>query len=322
MTERVKSKFGHGSTAMEVIAGSDLHGKNVMVTGASSGIGIETARALAAAGADVTLPVRNPEKGETVAAEIRATTSNKQVHVAELDLSDFASARHFAEAFIAAGKPLHLLINNAAIMACPLTRSAEGYEAQFATNHLGHFLLTGQLAPALKAGAPSRVVVLSSIGHRLSPIHFDDIHFAQRAYDKWLAYGQAKTANALFAVELNRRLSPAGVTANAVHPGGIMTGLQQHLSQEEMNAMGWFDQDGKPHPVFKTLAGGASTSIWAATAPELEGRGGLYLEDCNEGEPAVSEKRMSGYFPHAVDKEAAARLWKVSEAMVGEVFDF
>ncbi len=322
MTQRVTSKFGHDSTAMEVIAGIDLRGKNAIVTGASSGIGIETARALAAAGAEVTLPVRNSEKGETVAAAIRSTTGNDHVRAAKLDLSDFASVRRFAEAFMATGKPLHLLINNAAIMACPLTRSAEGYEAQFATNHLGHFLLTGHLTPALKAGAPSRVVALSSIGHRLSPIHFDDIHFARRAYDKWLAYGQAKTANALFAVELNRRLSPAGVTANAVHPGGIMTGLQQHLTQEEMNAMGWFDQDGKPHPVFKTIEGGASTSVWAATAPELEGKGGWYLEDCNEGEPAVPEKRMSGYFPHAVDKEAAARLWKVSEEMVGEVFNF
>ena len=317
MTDRIKSKFGFTSTAMDVIAGLDLHGKNALVTGASSGLGVETARALAAAGANVTLPVRNLAKGEQVAAELRATTNNDAVRVALLDLADFASVRQFTDTF---AQPLHILINNAAIMACPLTRSPQGYEAQFATNHLGHFLLTGRLIPQLKATASSRVVALSSVGHRLSPIHFDDIHFERRAYDKWLAYGQAKTANALFALELNRRLSSFGVTANAVHPGGIMTGLQQHLTQEEMTAMGWFDQDGKPHPVFKSIASGAATSVWAATAPELEGRGGLYLEDCNEAEPATPEKRTGGYQPYIRDEAAAARLWQMSEEMVGEAF--
>ena len=313
----IKSKFGFTSTAMEVIAGIDLHGKNAIVTGASSGLGIETARALAAAGATVTLPVRNLEKGEQVAADIRATTKNEAVRVALLDLASFDSVRQFTDTF---DQPLHILINNAALMACPLTRSPNGYEAQFATNHLGHFLLTGRLIPQLKAAAPARVVALSSVGHRLSPIHFDDIHFTQREYDKWLAYGQAKTANALFALELNRRLSPFGITANAVHPGGIMTGLQQHLTQEEMTAMGWFDKDGHPHPIFKTIAGGASTSVWAATTPELEGKGGLYLEDCNEAEPATPEKRTGGYQPYIRDEAAAACLWQRSEEMVGETF--
>ena len=313
----IKSKFGFTSTAMEVIAGIDLHGKNAIVTGASSGLGIETARALAAAGATVTLPVRNLEKGEQVAADIRATTKNEAVRVALLDLASFDSVRQFTDTF---DQPLHILINNAALMACPLTRSPNGYEAQFATNHLGHFLLTGRLIPQLKAAAPARVVALSSVGHRLSPIHFDDIHFTQRKYDKWLAYGQAKTANALFALELNRRLSPFGITANAVHPGGIMTGLQQHLTQEEMTAMGWFDKDGHPHPIFKTIAGGASTSVWAATTPELEGKGGLYLEDCNEAEPATPEKRTGGYQPYIRDEAAAACLWQRSEEMVGETF--
>ena len=321
MTERVTSKFGHHSTAMEVVAGIDLRGKTAIVTGASSGLGIETARALAAARAEVILPVRNLEKGEAVAADIRATTSNKAVSVVELDLGDFASIRRCTDEFLATGKPLPILVNNAAIMACPLTRTEQGYEAQFATNHLGHFLFTCRLIPALKSGAPSRVVNLSSLGHRLSPVVFDDIHFAQREYNKWAAYGQAKTANALFAVELNRRLQSSGVTANAVHPGGIMTGLQQHLTREEMIASGWIDEAGNLHPVFKTIEQGAATSVWAATAPELEGKGGLYLEDCNEGEPAVPEKRTSGYFPHALDKEAAAQLWQVSEEMVGEKFD-
>lgn len=321
MTERITSNFGHRSTAMEVIAGIDLRGKTAIVTGASSGLGVETARALAAAGAEVILPVRNLEKGTAVATDIRATTANPAVSVVALDLADFASVRRCADEFLATGRPLHILINNAAIMACPLTRTAQGFEAQFATNHLGHFLFTCRLVPALKAGAPSRVVSLSSLGHRLSPIMFEDIHFERREYNKWQAYGQAKTANSLFAVELNRRLQSSGVTANAVHPGGIMTGLQQHLTMDEMIASGWFDQDGNPHPIFKDIKQGAATSVWAATAPELEGKGGLYLEDCNEGEPAVPEKRTSGYFPHALDQEAAARLWRVSEDMVGEKFD-
>ena len=322
MTERLKSNFGYRSTALEVVSDANLRGKNVIVTGASSGIGIETARALAAAGADVTLPVRNQAKGGQVASEIRSFTGNESLHIAALDLSDFSSVRRFADEFLASGKPLHILINNAAIMACPLARSPEGFESQFSTNHLGHFLLSCLLAPALRAGAPSRVVALSSIGHRLSPIHFEDIHFERRDYNKWLAYGQAKTANSLFAVELNRRLEHVGITANAVHPGGIMTGLQQHLTMDEMTAMGWFDKDGAPDPRFKTLAQGAATSVWAATATELEGKGGLYLEDCQEAEPAVTEKPFSGWHPHALDSEAAARLWKESEKMTGTAFNF
>jgi NAD(P)-dependent dehydrogenase (short-subunit alcohol dehydrogenase family) len=306
---------------MEVVAGIDLRGKTAIVTGASSGLGVETARALAVAGAEVILPVRNLEKGAAIAADICATTGNQAVSVVALDLADFASIRRCTAEFLATDRPLHLLINNAAIMACPLTRTAQGYEAQFATNHLGHFLFTCRLISALKAGAPSRVVCLSSIGHRLSPVVFDDIHFERRDYDKWQAYGQAKTANALFAVELNRRLQASGITANAVHPGGIMTGLQKHLTREEMIASGWMDEAGKLHPIFKNIEQGAATAVWAATAPELAGRGGLYLEDCNEGIPAVPEKRTSGFYPHALDPEAAARLWQMSEAMVGEKFN-
>lgn len=301
---------------MEVVAGINLQVKTAIVTGASSGLGVETARALAAAGAEIILPVRNLEKGEGVAADIRASTGNHAVSVGELDLADFASIRKFAAEFLSSGKPLNILINNAAIMACPLTRTAKGYEAQFATNHLGHFLLTNLLIPALEKGAPARIVSLSSLGHRLSPIVFEDIHFHEREYDKWKAYGQAKTANSLFAVELNRRFSSSGITANAVHPGGIMTGLQQHLTMEEMTASGWFDKDGNPHPVFKNIEQGAATSVWAATAPELAGKGGKYLEDCNEAEPFSPEIRMSGVMPHALDAAAAAKLWEVSEGMI------
>jgi NAD(P)-dependent dehydrogenase (short-subunit alcohol dehydrogenase family) len=318
--ERARSRFGFDSTAMEVVAGVDLRGKNAIVTGAASGIGVETARALAAAGAAVTLAVRNVEKGEAVARDLRATAGAAAVRVEQLDLFDLRSVRRFADRFLASGAPLHVLVNNAGIMACPLARTPEGFESQFATNHLGHFLLTGRLVPALTAGMPSRVVALSSTGHRLSTVHFDDIHFERRPYDKWLAYGQAKTANALFAVELHRRGGAAGITANAVHPGGIMTGLQQHLTREEMAALGWLDADGKPRIGFKTPAQGAATSVWAAMAPELEGKGGRYLEDCNESEPAKPGVPYAGYHPHALDPEAAARLWRVSEEMVGESF--
>jgi NAD(P)-dependent dehydrogenase (short-subunit alcohol dehydrogenase family) len=321
MPQRVTSRFGHGSTAMEVIAGIDLGDKNAIVTGGASGIGIETARALFAAGASVTLAVRDVAKGKAVADDIRSSSARGTVRVEALDLADLASVRRFADRFLATGSPLHILVNNAGIMACPLERTPEGFELQFATNHLGHFLLTNRLAPALEAGAPCRVVELSSIGHRRSPVEFDDIHFERRPYDKWLAYGQSKTANALFAVELHRRAGARGITANAVHPGGIMTGLQQHMTREEMDAFGWLDADGKPRAGFKTPAQGASTAVWAATARELEGKGGRYLEDCNEAEPAKPDV-PSGVHPHALNPEAAMRLWTVSQEMLGESAGF
>jgi NAD(P)-dependent dehydrogenase (short-subunit alcohol dehydrogenase family) len=320
MTERITSRFGHGSTAMEVVQGIDLDGARAIVTGGASGIGIETARALAAAGAEVTLAVRNLEKGEAVARALRSGVAPAGVRVEALDLSDFASVRRFTQGFLARGVPLEILVNNAGIMACPLSRTPEGFESQFATNHLGHFLLSAGLAPALRAAGRSRVVALSSTGHRLSGIVFDDVHFERRPYQKWLAYGQAKTANALFAVELETRGASAGITANAVHPGGIMTGLQQHLTREEMDAMGWLDGDGKPRIGFKTPAQGAATSVWAATASELVGRGGRYLEDCNESGPASPEQPFAGVHAHAIDPQAAARLWEISEAMLGETF--
>jgi len=213
-------------------------------------------------------------------------------------------------------QPLHMLVNNAAIMACPLARTAQGWELQFATNHLGHFALTTALLPALRAGAPSRLVCLSSTGHKLGGVDFDDIHFERRPYNKWLAYGQAKSANALLALGVHGRHAGDGITANAVHPGGIMTGLQKHLAHEEMAALGWLKPDGTPLDIFKTPAQGAATSVWAATAPELAGRGGLYLEDCSIGQPAPASHRVSGFSPHVADPEGAARLWAVSEALL------
>jgi NAD(P)-dependent dehydrogenase (short-subunit alcohol dehydrogenase family) len=316
--------FGADTTTDEVIQGIDLTGKQALVTGASTGLGKETARALASKGAKVTLAVRDLAKGETAAAEIRAATGNPNIDVAQVELSVPDSVRAFAKTWLAGHGPLHLLINNAGVMACPLMRTAEGWEMQFATNHLGHFLLTNLLAPALKAGAPGRIVNLSSAGHRFSDVNFEDPHFNNRDYEKWVSYGQSKTANVLFSVELTRRLAPYGITANAVHPGGIQTELGRHLTEADREALmarvraagssgGGFK--------FKTIPAGAATSVWAATSPELEGRGGLYLEDCHVGELKTDPAASSGYFGYATDPASAARLWALSEQTLGEKFD-
>jgi len=306
------SGFGYRSTAKDVVAGQDLSGKNVIVTGGYSGIGIEAVRALASAGAKVTVPARRPDKAREELAGIA------NVEVAELDLADLNSVKAFVDAWIKTGKPLHVLINNAAIMASPEMRVGPGWEAQFATNHLGHFALVAGLAPALKAAKGARVVSVSSTGHKLSPVVFDDIHFNSRPYDKWKAYGQAKTANSLFAVELDRRGQAHGVRAFAVHPGGIMTPLQRYLPKEEMIAAGWIDAAGNVNERFKTTEQGAATETWCATSPALDGKGGLYCEDCDVAkltQPGTS--RVSGVDPHALDPEAARKLWAVSVEATG-----
>jgi NAD(P)-dependent dehydrogenase (short-subunit alcohol dehydrogenase family) len=311
--------FGKDSTAEQVSEGIDLRGKRALVTGASGGLGAETARVLALRGAAVTLTARDVAKGEAAADEIRKGTGNQAVDVMELELSVPASVEAFAEAYLKRYDTLNLLINNAGVMGCPLARTAEGWEMQFATNHLGHFLLTGRLLPALEAGAPSRVVNLSSRGHRFSPVVFDDIHFDEREYDKWASYGQSKTANVLFALELDRRLKGSGVSAFSLHPGGIMTELGRHLSEDDIKELmsrapsGGFE--------WKTVPCGAATSVYAATAPELEGRGGLYLEDCQVSSPRESDEAEVGYEAWAMDPEAAARLWEVSERTLGVTFD-
>ena len=318
----IASPFNARTEASEVLAGADLRGKTAIVTGASAGLGVETARALANAGAQVVMPVRSRDRGDAVAAELRASTGNPAIEIADLDLGDYASVRAFADDFLASGRPLHILINNAGIMATPLRRLANGFEAQFGTNHLGHMLLAGRLAPALLKAAPSRVVALSSIGHRRAPVNFDDPNFERRPYDKWEAYGQAKTANALFAIELNRRLEARGVNAYAVHPGGIMTELQRDLTQEEMKAMGWIDDKGRVNEVFKTPAGGAATSVWCATSPLLAAGGGVYCEDCNVAVAVrADDKGFTGIRPWAIDPETAKRLWTMSEELLGERFD-
>ncbi len=306
------SGFGLRTTAAEVLKGIDLTGSNAIVTGGYSGIGIEAVKALAAAGASVTVPARRPDVARKNLAGIPG------VEVATLDLADLNLVKTFADSYVATGKPLHILINNAAIMANPETRVGPNWESQFATNHLGHFALVARLEPALKAAKGARVVSVSSTGHKLSPVVFDDIHFHNRPYQKWPAYGQAKTANALFAVELDRRGQAHGVRAFAVHPGGIMTELQRHLPKEEMIAFGWIDESGKIHERFKTVEQGAATETWAATSPQLNGKGGLYCEDCDIAQltqPGTS--RVSGVDPHAVDADAARRLWQVSVEATG-----
>lgn len=322
MAHLISSRFGAFSTAREVAAGHDLRGVSAIVTGAATGIGIETARALAEAGAEVVIAARKPDLAQAAAIDINAGCAGRPgARFEMLDLSALASVRDFAARW--GERPLHLLINNAGVMACPLQRTADGFEMQIGTNHFGHFLLGVLLAPALQRGAAgrqraSRLVSLSSIGHRRSNIHWDDPNYLQRPYDKWEAYGQAKTANALFAVGFDRRYREHGVRSHAVMPGGIMTPLQRHMAHEEMVAMGWIDPaTGKLRDGFKTPEQGASTSVWAALGPELEGVGGLYLEDCAQAAPWTPESPWRGVLPHALDTEGAERLWALSAQIVG-----
>jgi NAD(P)-dependent dehydrogenase (short-subunit alcohol dehydrogenase family) len=312
----IASPFGARSTALEVVEGHDLRGRDAIVTGAASGIGIETARALAAAGAGVTLAVRDRAKGEAVARDLRASTGNQKVWVGELDLASIASVRRFANAIHQQQRPLHLLINNAGIMATPQAYTMDGFESQFGTNHLGHFALTIALLPLLQAANGARVVSLSSSGHQRSDVHFEDPNYRERAYDPWDAYGQSKTANVLFAVGLTARHASDGIVANAVMPGGIMTGLQKFVPHEEQVRMKWIDADGNPNPRFKTPEQGASTTIWAAVGSELDGVGGLYLEDCAQAAPFSPDVPYRGVKDYALDPASADRLWELSEAAV------
>ncbi len=302
----VTTPFDKDSTAAEVIQGVDLAGKRAVVTGGASGIGIETARALAAAGAEVTLAVRNLDAGKLTAEDIVGTTGNPQVHVAWLDLADQASVRAFVRTW---DGPLHMLVNNAGVMAMPLARTPEGWEMQFATNHFGHFTLTTGLHDALAAANGARIVSVSSSGHLRSPIVFDDIHFTGREYDPWSAYGQSKTANVLLAVEATRRWADDGITANALMPGGIRTNLQRYVSMEQIEAAR--RQMGSTVIDWKTPEQGAATSVLLAASPLLEGVSGRYFEDCNEARPNQPGTRI-GVAAYALDPEAAERLWQIS----------
>jgi NAD(P)-dependent dehydrogenase (short-subunit alcohol dehydrogenase family) len=308
MTDRILTPFSGTSTAAEVIDGIDLTGRRTIVTGGASGIGIETARALASVGAEVTLAVRKVAVGDEVAAELRASTGNDKVLVRPLDLSDQASVAAFVADW---DGPLDILINNAGVMASPLGRTAEGWELQFATNHLGHFALTTGLHEALAAAGRARVVSVSSSAHHRSPVVFEDIHFEHRPYDAFSAYGQSKTANVLFAVEATKRWAADGITVNALMPGGIRTNLQRHVDDEVLERMRTAAGAGAIQ--WKTPEQGAATSILVATSPLLAGVGGRYFEDCAEAEVGVLSAR-NGVAAYALDPEAAARLWEVSVA--------
>jgi len=313
MTGR-RRDFGHDTTADEVLEGIDLTGKLALVTGASGGLGAETARALASKGARVVLTARDLAKAGAAARAIREATG-AEVEVEELELDSLASIRAFAERFLARRDALHVLVNNAGVMACPESKTQDGFELQLGTNHLGHFLMTGLLAPALLRGAPARVVSVSSRGHQQSPVRFHDLWFEQEPYDKWVAYGQSKTANVLFAVELERRLGERGVHAWAIHPGVILTDLSRHMQQQDFE---YVRQRSGGTLKLKTVEAGAATSVYAATAPELEGRGGLYLEDCQVADVNDDPEIREGVRSYALDPEAARRLWTLSEALVGQ----
>jgi NAD(P)-dependent dehydrogenase (short-subunit alcohol dehydrogenase family) len=300
---RVTTPFGPKSTAVEVVAGIDLTGKRVIITGGASGIGVETTRAMAGTGAEVTLAVRNTEAGEKVAAEIAAETGNRNLRVAELDLADQPSIA----AFVAAWKgPLHVLINNAGVMALPEQHTAEGWEMQFATNHLGHFALAVGLHDPLALDGAARIVSVSSSAHLRSPVVFEDIHYARRPYVPILAYAQSKTANVLFAVGATARWIGDGITANALAPGAIATNLQRHTGGMKT-----------PPERRKTPEQGAATSVLLATSPLLEGIGGWYFEDCNEVLPEDGSGDLNGVAAYALDPENADRLWEESLRLLG-----
>jgi len=299
---RITTPFGFHSTAAALAEGIDFSGRRVIVTGGASGIGLETARILATIGADVTLAVRDTDAGARVTSEISARTGNGKVHVVALDLSDLASVAAFVAAW---DGPLHVLVNNAGVMALPEQRTPAGCEMQFATNHLGHFALALGLRAALAADGAARIVSVSSSAHLLSPVVFEDIHFIRRPYDPILAYGQSKTANLLFAVGAYARWAGDGITANALMPGAIATALQRHTGGIKT-----------PPERRKTPEQGAATSILLATSPLLAGIGGRYFEDCNEALPSDIKFPLKGVAAYALDPGNADRLWEESLRLI------
>ncbi|GAB2833199.1 SDR family NAD(P)-dependent oxidoreductase [Lentzea nigeriaca] len=303
----ITTGYGFETTALDVVRDVDLSGRRAVVTGGASGIGVETVRALATAGAEVTIAARDIDAAQRVATSLTIATGNKKISVARLDLASQASVKAFARNW---DGPLHLLINNAGVMATPLTRTPEGWELQFATNHFGHFALTTGLFNSLRAEG-ARVVNVSSSAHLMGDVVFDDLHYEHRDYDRWQAYGQSKTANILFGVEAGKRWASERITMNALMPGSIATNLQRHLTQEELQER--IRQSGAATKRrVKTPEQGAATTLVVATSPLLEGLSGKYFEDCNEALPNTGGV-ISGVAPYAQDPESAAQLWKVSE---------
>jgi NAD(P)-dependent dehydrogenase (short-subunit alcohol dehydrogenase family) len=307
------SGYGEATTAREVLGDRRLDGVVAVVTGGYVGVGLETTRALAGAGATVIVPARSPDKARTALAGM------PRVELEALDLFDPATVDAFAARFLASGRPLHLLVNNAGIMAPPLARDRRGYESQFATNHLGHFQLTARLWPALRQANGARVVSLSSRGHAFADVDLDDPNFERRAYDKWKAYGQSKTANALFAITLDERGAVHGVRAFSVHPGAVMTELSRSIPADELAAIRAAPRNAATF--FKTPAQGAATSVWCTTSPQLGGMGGVYCEDVDIAVAVPADfAAPSGVRPWAMDRERAERLWKKSEEWTGVAF--
>jgi NAD(P)-dependent dehydrogenase (short-subunit alcohol dehydrogenase family) len=313
--------LGFSSTTDDVLVGIDLSGKQVVVTGASTGLGEETTRALAAHGANVTMAVRDASRGEAAAARIRGSVPDAQLEIMQVDLASLASVRSFAEEYLAQHDRTDVLINNAGLMACPQGTTVDGFELQFGTNHLGHFLLGVLLAPSLvesaeTGGAPSRLVSLSSRGHAFADVDLEDWSFEHTPYDPFVAYGRAKTANALFALGFQQRYGDHGVLALSVHPGGIHTELGRHMTRETIASL--LERIGPGgNFAWKTIPQGAATSVWAATSPDLRGHGGAYLEDCSVAETGDDESLNSGVRPYAIDPVRADALWTLSERLVG-----
>ncbi|HEY1906851.1 MAG TPA: SDR family NAD(P)-dependent oxidoreductase [Myxococcaceae bacterium] len=297
----IASDFNRNSTAAEVIRGHDLRGKTAIVTGGSAGIGLETTRVLSTAGARVIVPARDLEKARAAVGKLAT--------VEPMELTDPASIAAFADRFLKAGTKLDLLIDNAGIMANPLTRVARNIESQFATNHVGHFELTVRLWPALLKTQAPRIISLSSVGHRRSPVDFDDWNFERKPYDRWVAYGQSKSANALFAIGANAR----GVKSFSVHPGGILTGLGKFMTPEETDSLVT-----RARNMMKTVEQGAATTVWAAVSHQLDALGGVYCENCNIAEPVPADSQETrGVRPWAMDPALAERLWALSEKITG-----
>lgn len=325
------TQFGSTTTADEVLDGVDLTGRTVVITGAASGLGREAARALATHGAAVTVLARSEARAAEGVAALEAQVPGATFDAGVVDLGDLASIRAFAAGFLDTRDSLDVLINNAGVMACPFGRTADGFETQFGTNHLGHFLLTALLMPALRRGSGPRVVTLSSAGHARADVDLVDPNFHTTGYSPWIAYGQSKTANALFARTLAQRGAPHGLLSFSVHPGGILTDLGRHLDDALMNEMIAFSQARTEAAVaagappsrgfeLKSVEAGAATEVWAATAPGLEAHNGAYLADCGPG-VLGADPGVNGFLPYLLDDDHAGALWTLSEELVGSPFD-
>lgn len=327
--------FGRDTTTDEVLEGMDLTGRRFVITGAATGLGRESARALAAHGATITVLARSEDRAAEALAELEASVPDATAESGVVDLGDLASIRAFADSYLGTHEAIDVLINNAGVMACPFGRTTDGFETQFGTNHLGHFLLTALLSPAILRGNEPRVVTLTSAGHSRADVDLVDPNFETTPYSAWLAYGQSKTANALFARELATRAGSQGMLSFSVHPGGIITDLGRHLDEELMNEMMEFsrtrsaaaaaaagsaaDPDAPRGMQFKSVEAGAATQVWAATTAGLADHNGAYLADCGLG-VLGADPGVNGFMPYLLDDDHAAALWELSEQLVGSPF--